>query len=81
MSKRYNLQHVMTSLLISSVRLACLWLRSDTALQRKKLIQYHRKNDHEKRERHGAISQSDAHISMLSCVNKKTDRYTERVKK
>ena len=46
----------------------------------KTLIQDHRKTDHEKRERRGAISQSDAHISMLSRVNKKTDRYPERVK-
>ena len=43
--------------------------------------QDHRKTDHKKRERRGAISQSDAHISMLSRVNKKTDRYPERVKK
>ena len=32
-------------------------------------------------KRRGAISQSDAHISMLSRVNKKTDRYPERVQK
>ena len=44
-----------------------------------------KKNDPEKLERRGhqpsAISQSDDHISILSCVNKKTDRYPERVKK
>ena len=30
---------------------------------------------------HRTIPHSDAHISMLSRVNKKTDRYPERVKK
>ena len=51
----------------------------------KKLKQVHRKTDPEKLERHAstpsAISQSDDHISMLSRVNKKTDRHPERVKK
>ena len=75
----------MTSLLVSSVRPACLSFGSDAVLYHKKLIQDHRKTDPEKRERCGnkpsAISQSDAHISMLSRVNKKTDKYPERVKK
>ena len=57
----------------------------DAALYRKKLKQNHRKTDPEKRKRRGnkpsTISQSDAHISMLSRVNKKTDRYPEHVKK
>ena len=57
----------------------------DAALYHKKLKQVHRKNDPEKLERRGnkpsAISQSDDHISMLLCVNKKTDRYPEHVKK
>ena len=57
----------------------------DAALYRKKLKQVHRKTVPEKLERRGnkpsAISQSDDHISMLSRVNKKTDRYPERVKK
>ena len=85
MSKRYNLQHIMTSLLISSV---LIWIKRsmmDAALYRKKLKQVHRKTDSEKLERHGnkpsAISQSDDNISMLSRVNKKTDRYPECVKK
>ena len=59
----------------------------DAALYRKKIKQDHRKTDPEKRERCGftlnkpsAISQSDAHISMLSHVNEKTDRYPESVK-
>ena len=85
MSKRYNLQQIMTSLLISSV---LTWIKRsmlDAALYRKKLKQVHRKTDPEKLERRGnkpsAISQSDDHISMLSHVNKKTDRYPERVKK
>ena len=84
MSKRYNLQHIMTSLLISSV---LTWIKRsilDAALYHKKLTQVHRKTDPEKLKRHGnklsAISQSDDHISMLSHVNKKTDRYSERVK-
>ena len=85
MSKRYNLQHIMTSFLISSVLTWIKRLMLDAALYRKKLKQVHRKTDPEKLERCGnkpnAISQSDDHISMLSCVNKKTDRYTERVKK
>ena len=57
----------------------------DAALYCKKLKQVHRKTDPEKPEKRGnkpsAINQSDDHISMLSCVNKKTDRYPERVKK
>ena len=57
----------------------------DGALYHKKLDQVHRKPGPEKLERRGnkpsAISQSDDHISMLSRVNKKTDRYPERVKK
>ena len=85
MSESYNLQHIMTSLLISSV---LTWIKSlmlDATLYRKKLKQVHRKTDTEKLERRvnkpSAISQSDDHISMLSHVNKKTDRYPERVKK
>ena len=57
----------------------------DAALYRKKLKQNLRKTDTEKRERRGnkpsAISQSNDHISMLSRVNRKTDRYPEHVKK
>ena len=85
MSKRYNLQHIMTSLLISSV---LSWIKRsmlDAALYCKKVKQVHRKTDPEKLERRGnkpsTISQSDDHISMLSGVNKKTNRYPERVKK
>ena len=57
----------------------------DAAMYRKNLKQVHRKTDTEKLERRGnkprARSQSDDHISMLSLVNKKTDRYPECVKK
>ena len=57
----------------------------DAALYHKKLKQVHRKTNTEKLERQGnkpsAISQSDGHISMLSLMNKKTDRCPERVKK
>ena len=57
----------------------------DAALYRKKLKQVQRKTDPEKLKRRGnkpsAICQSDDHISMLSHVNKNTDRYPERVKK
>ena len=75
MSKRYNLQYIMTSLLISSVLTWIKRLMLDATLYRKKLKQVHRKTDPEKLERHSnkpsAISQSDDHISMLSRVNKK----------
>ena len=85
MSKRYNLQHIMTSLLISSVLTWIKRLMLNAALTAKSKKQVHRKINLEKLERHGnkpsAISQSDDHISMLSCVNKKTDRYPEHVKK
>ena len=74
MSKRYNLQHAVTSLLIFSVELACLWITSDAKKQ-------YKITKKPKREWHGAISQSDAHISKLSHVNKKTNMYPERVKK
>ena len=74
--KRYNLQHLMTSRLISSV---LTWIKRsmlDATLYRKKLKQGHRKTDPEKLERRGnkpsPNSQSDDHISMLSRVNKKT---------
>ena len=84
MSKRSNLQHIVTSLLISS---SLTWIKRSmlaAALYRKKLKQVHRKTNPEKLERHGnkpsAISQSYDHISMLSRVNKKTDRYPERIK-
>ena len=84
MSKRYNLQHIMTSLLISSDLTWIKRLMLDATLYCKKLKQVHRKTDPVKLERHGnkpsTISQSDDHISMLSHVNKKTDRYPERVK-
>ena len=84
MSKRYNLQHIMTSLLISSV---LTWIKRsmlDAVIYPKKLKQVHRKTDPEKLERRGnkpsAISQSDDHISMLSFVNEKIDRYPECAK-
>ena len=84
MSKRYNLQHIMTNILISSV---LTWIKGsmlDATLYHKKLKQVHRKTNPEKLERRGnkpsAISQSDDHISMLLRVNKKTDRYPEHVK-
>ena len=74
MSKRCNLQHIMTSLLISSV---LTWIKRSmlyAALYRKKLKQVHRKTDAEELERRGnkpsAISQSDDHISMLSREHK-----------
>ena len=57
----------------------------DAALHRKKLKHVHRKTDPEKLERRGnkpsATSQLDNDISMLSRVNKKTDKYPECVKK
>ena len=75
----------MTSLLTSSVLTWIKRLMLDATLYGKKLKQVHRKTNPEKFERRGnkpnAISQSDDQISMLSRVNKKTDRYPERVKK
>ena len=57
----------------------------DATLYRKKLKRVHRKTDPEKLETRGnkpsAISQSDDHISILSRMNKKIDRYPECVRK
>ena len=65
------------------LRVPLIWVRCRPVPQ--KVNTRSQKTDHEKCERRrnkpSAISQSDAHISMLSRVNKKTDRYPQRAKK